>query len=367
MKVWFAVLLALVAGLVLTVLALVRFIDIKNQPKIDLIPIQGYVDYASVEIERSHLSGSGGYEANLYVTYKYEYSGYIYKKTFLVEHSKFIYKHSARAEIPRLESIVRYQEGFPRKLYINPDTQQCYLTEPPIIMEVLKYFEAMKYTASFAFFCFFLSFFIWRDFIHRRNMKKKVGKAAEHTIEELQFIYGRSQEGLSDRDIVERPAFVDIAYRHSSSLKRRHREYEAAKKVLEELLKKNVDPVLARHRIRHWNDLANTAGTIRSNIKKVRRASAELIGNILSGSISNPIIFGFGHKESLDRADSLFAGCLLSHLREEFSEFRGLSSWDSLRKGDIDNLITEKMLRTLDKLSHDKVFSGTCIICRSWE
>ena len=179
-------------------------------------------------------------------------------------------------------------------------------------------------------------------------MQKKVGKAAEPKNEELEFIYCRIEEGLPDDVIIEELVDYQLIARSGGFIKRRRREYHAAKKVLEEILKKKVDPVLARQRIRHWNELADAARDIRRNIDRVRQSSYELIGSIVSGSIAAPVTFGPKHETRLLGVNSFVAEGVLSHLQAEFEEFHSIANWRLLNKQDIQSTITREMLKQLE-------------------
>ena len=198
------------------------------------------------------------------------------------------------------------------------------------------------------------------------NMQKKSGKAAEPTAGELEFIYTRIEEGLGDSVIIEH--LIDSLYevRTSGFIKRRRKEYHAAKNVLEELLKRKVDPVFTRQQIRHWNDLAEAARNIHRNIDRVKHANGELSDNILSGSILTPVSLGPKHEESLQKVGQVVGEGLLSHLHAEFKEFGGISSWRLLKKRDIENAITREMLKQLDVVGRRRTFRGDCTICQSW-
>jgi len=194
------------------------------------------------------------------------------------------------------------------------------------------------------------------------------GKKAEPTPEELEFIYSKIEDKLSDSEILEEMQSEAFLLRTPGSIKRRRREYYAAKRVFEALVNKKLDPAITRQRIRHWNELAEAAKKLKRNIDLVKRSEEELFGNILSGWVSTSalVIFNDKHKTALERVDSLVAEGLLSHLKAEFKQFDAIEGWRLLTKQDIERIITKDMLRKLDKVSHRKTFRDSCTICRSW-
>ena len=73
--------------------------------------------------------------------------------------------------------------------------------------------------------------------------KRFVGKKAEPTEEELEFIYS-CLERLSDREVLEEMQDTEFPLRSLGFIKRRRREFRAAKRVLEDNLKTQIDPAL---------------------------------------------------------------------------------------------------------------------------
>lgn len=95
---------------------------------------------------------------------------------------------------------------------------------------------------------------------------KKSGKREEPSDEELEFIHSRLLQGLSDREVLEEMQDTAFPLRSLGFMKRRRKEFRAAKKVLEEKAKKEFDPVLAEYRKEH---LAEVEGTIRKRKREL--------------------------------------------------------------------------------------------------
>jgi len=128
----------------------------------------------------------------------------------------------------------------------------------------------------------------------------------------------------------------------------------------------------------HWADLAAVAGVLQSNMTKLHNAltkishgEAKLLGNVVNGGFVSsdthpgPImeISNRDNPYQLEKTDSYFALCLLSHIKTEFPEqFRKIKTWVELGPSDIDEGTIEKF--TL--VSHRRTFEGKCEICKSW-
>ena len=200
-------------------------------------------------------------------------------------------------------------------------------------------------------------------------MGYKGGKKQEPTPEELEFIYSRIPL-LSDSEILEEMQDeATFPIRTPGSIKRRRKEFNAAKKVLEVAVKKEIDSATARVKVKHWIDLAETAKKLRRNIYSVQTIEGELIGSIISGSISKASatdIFGYKGKTELVRIDKTDAENLLIHLKAEYEQFSVIYDWERLSRKDITDRVTNEMLKKLDIVSHRRWFIGTCRVCEPW-
>jgi len=105
--------------------------------------------------------------------------------------------------------------------------------------------------------------------------RKPVGKKAEPTQEELEFIYERLGR-LSDQELLEEMQDTEFPLRSLGFIKRRRREYNAAKKVLQELIRKQIDPVIIKRKEQHFDHLADIAKALLSgNLANVTAKSTK--------------------------------------------------------------------------------------------
>jgi len=84
--------------------------------------------------------------------------------------------------------------------------------------------------------------------------KRPVGKKAEPTEEELEFIYSR-MEKLSDQEVLEEMSDTEFPLRSLGFIKRRRREYRAAKRVLESSALRQTDPILFDAQKKHIEEI----------------------------------------------------------------------------------------------------------------
>ena len=133
-----------------------------------------------------------------------------------------------------------------------------------------------------------------------------------------------------------------------------------------------MDPVLAQQKIRHRNDLADTAKKLYRNLKTIKISNGKLSGDILSGSIisghqESLIVFDDKYKTPLERVNGLLAEGLLSHLQSESEQFANIVDWKLLTGVVVRSSVTSEMLRDLEKASHRRTFRANCTICRGWD
>jgi hypothetical protein len=92
--------------------------------------------------------------------------------------------------------------------------------------------------------------------------RKLVGEKAEPTQEELEFIYGCIGK-MSDKEVLEEmQEDTRFPVRSTGFIKRRRKEFNAAKKVLEQELAKEIDPIRAKRRSGHFRQMAEVAEDI---------------------------------------------------------------------------------------------------------
>lgn len=197
-------------------------------------------------------------------------------------------------------------------------------------------------------------------------MKNKfVGKKAEPTAEELEFIYSRLRK-LSDEEVLEEMQDTEFPLRSKGFIKRRRREFNAAKKVLETDVKKELDPIVIKRREQHSAELAEIASSfIEGDLTKIPydATDKDRIYNLDTGE-------RLTRKELIDRLnDNVFRACdkyeryrvmdwLATHLESEYLSGNDLFTFIETRPVEFINII-----RTL---AASRIFEGTCIICKDW-
>lgn len=200
------------------------------------------------------------------------------------------------------------------------------------------------------------------------------GKKAEPSREELEFIYARLH--LSDSAILEEMQDADFTLRGPGFIKRRRKEFAAARAVLEELVKKEFDPVLAQRRKEHWAEIAEVAAALLSNFSKIRGSyrDAEVLGNVIDGgsiwlgrqpmpsSIPEPMS-DRDDSGILEKVDSYIAMRLLEHVKQASSLFNEIEDWRKVTR----EHISEELMGKLLFVAHGGTFDGTtCLICKPW-
>ena len=180
------------------------------------------------------------------------------------------------------------------------------------------------------------------------------GKKAEPTREELEFIYSRLEK-LSDRAILEdMEEDTKFSRRSLGFITRRRKEFAAAKTVLEELVKKEFDPVLAQRKKEHWYDLAETARKLSLNLECY--SPSEVIKPYIT---YDPRGMG-GLEEDID---DYLGTCLLSHLKAEFPELFSMDTWQEIYEQEN----KRQLFETLKLVANRRTFEGKCDICKDWQ
>ena len=108
--------------------------------------------------------------------------------------------------------------------------------------------------------------------------RRPVGKKAEPTAEELEFIYSRLGT-LSDQEVLEEMQSEEFPVRSVGFIKRRRREYNAAKRVLQTQIQKEVDPIISKDRAEHFEHLAEIASVLWSPTVNCEPRDITLITN----------------------------------------------------------------------------------------
>ena len=94
--------------------------------------------------------------------------------------------------------------------------------------------------------------------------ERKKGTGYDPSREELEFIYERIPQ-LSDGEILEEMKDVSFPVRKSGFIKKRRKELDAAKTVLREQVKKEIDPITIERKKAHYEVLASIASTLIEN------------------------------------------------------------------------------------------------------
>jgi len=84
--------------------------------------------------------------------------------------------------------------------------------------------------------------------------KKRGNKSAEPKAEELEFIYQRIDR-LSDQEILDQMQEEDFQLRSTGFIKRRRKEYTAAKKILENTLNQEIEPSIVKAIDNHHSEI----------------------------------------------------------------------------------------------------------------
>jgi len=93
--------------------------------------------------------------------------------------------------------------------------------------------------------------------------KKPMGKKAEPTQDELEFIHSRIDR-MSDRAILSEMQDESFTVRSVGFINRRRKEFLIAKRVLKAQLEKEIDPIMIERKRQHIKDLTKVAQTLLS-------------------------------------------------------------------------------------------------------
>ena len=186
--------------------------------------------------------------------------------------------------------------------------------------------------------------------------KKKSGKRAEPIRQELEFIYERLPK-LSDKAIVDDiRGETSFPERSIGFIKRRRREYEVAEKVIMQRNEGAHDIDVVKHQKKHWERLADRSQEILDHLKTY------------SPYVDNSPIIEYLVEEKDFAIISLLSdyrsNCLLTHLRNEHSQFSTLPSWGDLV---IRNIGDWDLIRILGSKAEKGVFAGKCDACKDWD
>lgn len=197
-----------------------------------------------------------------------------------------------------------------------------------------------------------------------------MGKQAGPTPEELEFIFGCFARGLSNSEVLEEMKDTEFPVRNPRFISARRREFNAAKKVLEISLKKEIDPIIVEAKQKHYADLLEVANSLLKNeVISVRKNNWE-------AKPMNPYIINsedgmksidkkdLGRRLAMNLEDAyIYHGtgkvdCFISHFQSEFTSNKTFAK----------RIQTEpyKVINMCMLLSNRKTFKGLCAICEGW-
>jgi hypothetical protein len=204
---------------------------------------------------------------------------------------------------------------------------------------------------------------------------RNVGKKAEPTVEELEFIYERLPR-LSDGEILEEMQGTEFPLRSTGFIKRRRKEFDTAKRVLQVQLQKEVAPLLLKRREEHFSKLAEVVDDLLANdLNSVSRgwSTTRVAGqhtNILTKEKRIGDYYDLTNEQLSTRLKENYVlaehkyerwfihDCLLPHLKSEFPE--ELKSKAFL---DIAKEHPYELIQILRIIAAKKTFKGTCPAC----
>jgi hypothetical protein len=208
------------------------------------------------------------------------------------------------------------------------------------------------------------------------------------TTEELQFVYDMILNGFTDREILEEYAklltlgqLVFPLRPDRRFVKARRRELQAAQAVLEESVKRRVDPITIKARQDHFEYLTTISETLLSgglhDLNEIydpedKNSSKPLYAVIRRVPDYEPV-----ESWSLDElrgklreninlsydkfGESQVSQYFLPHLQSENPELSSKSLFTIVQKNPFG------LIETLKVLVQRKTFSGTCPICEDWQ
>lgn len=194
-------------------------------------------------------------------------------------------------------------------------------------------------------------------------INKPIGKRAEPKAEELEFIYRGFTEKLSDREVLESMQNEPFLLRSLGFIIRRRREFDAAKKVLQEQLKNEIDPIVTARKSQHFEQMAMVAQALLGGLDIVEFKGEDdyeiASSKVGSASLSlNEVIEEL--KENIYKAHEEYRSmgtyqCFLAHLEAEEPSCQELAKYAENSPLELINLLKMLILK--------KEFKGTCPVC----
>jgi len=206
------------------------------------------------------------------------------------------------------------------------------------------------------------------------------------TIEELQFVYEMILNGCTDREILEeyarllsRGQLMFPMRPDKRFVKARRRELQAADAVLQDYVKRRVDPVISQRKEQHFSRLAEIANSLLSGrLKDIQEivdpadkdgsrpkyaVFTEYDVDVLAEFSPRELIDQLG--KNLDLTCEKFGkwdvmGLFIPHLKAENAELESKGILTIIRENPLE------LIETLRILSSRRTFKGTCPVCQDW-
>jgi hypothetical protein len=201
--------------------------------------------------------------------------------------------------------------------------------------------------------------------------KKPVGKKAEPTTDELEFIYQHIKR-LSDQEILEEMQGTAFPVRSLGFIKRRRREFNAARKVLEIQMQQEIEPITTKSKREHYEHLAEIASALLSNGLDTVTKNAPSVsafpytlwsgqsGIAIPGELLSSYLQQNMDQLNLDYNDFDLHN-FMCHLEAEYPEIHSKGFSTFVR----DN--PYELIQTLKILAQRRVFEGKCPVCNGWQ
>ena len=197
--------------------------------------------------------------------------------------------------------------------------------------------------------------------------RRFVGKKAEPTAEELEFIYSLVSK-MSDQAILGEMQDTTFPLRSQGFITRRRREFNAAKKVLQVQLQKEIDPIIVQNKKEHFEHLAEIAILLLDGgldkISNIQIAGQyEILEERYTAKTltSDQLIAAL--EENLSHAYQKYVdwqvdGQLFAHIEAEYPDLKNV--WTYIDEHPFEYI---EILRTL---AQRKTFKGTCPVCKDY-
>lgn len=203
-----------------------------------------------------------------------------------------------------------------------------------------------------------------------------MGKEAGPSTEELEFIFSCFLRGLSEKEVLAEMEDQEFPLRNPRFIRERRRHFDAARKVLQIHLEKELDPIVVKRREAHFSELATlVAAYLGHDYDDLRGISRELsistqqqpkYADLRSGQeleadgIRETLLANIAARRFDHAIDPLLIQCLELHLKAEFPDI----ARDGL--GAVAEQNPLEVASRLNVLSLRKTFKGKCPVCQGW-